>query len=216
MVGLPRGLARARNGGFGEAETSNDAVAAGGEDAVVEREDLGDAERGESAAAARREEFLRSVGGGDSGKTIAQAIFGYGPFSTYENGVILDPAQRGDVGRLVWFNGKAGPKTCDEFLAVNRGRYSSLQTPIKSGACKLFPGVVTKVQPIDEGGRERFLVTRDDAQSFGPAPEIDPKWAAAYEEARAAGVEIIAYDSRVNAGSIEMGVGLAIERPSES
>ena len=68
MVGLPRGLARARNGGFGEAETSNDAVAAGGEDAVVEREDLGDAERGESAAAARREEFLRSVGGGDAGR----------------------------------------------------------------------------------------------------------------------------------------------------
>ena len=68
MVGLPRGLARARNGGFCEAETSNDAVAAGGEDAVVEREDLGDAERGESAAASRREEFLRSVGGGDAGR----------------------------------------------------------------------------------------------------------------------------------------------------
>ncbi len=62
------GLARARNGGFGEAETSDDAVAAGGENAVVEREDLGDAERGESAAASRREEFLRSVGGGDAGR----------------------------------------------------------------------------------------------------------------------------------------------------
>ena len=90
-----------------------------------------------------------------------------------------------------------------------------------------FPDAVTErglkhlreLQKLAEGGVRAvcfFLVTRDDAQSFGPAPEIDPKWAAAYEEARAAGVEIIAYDSRVNAGSIEMGVGLAIERPSES
>ena len=34
----------------------------------------------------------------------------------------------------------------------------------------------------------------------------------ALQEARAAGVEIIAYDSRVNAGSIELGVSLAVER----
>ena len=58
-----------------------------------------------------------------------------------------------------------------------------------------------------------FLVTRDDVQSFGPAPEIDPAWAAAYEEARTAGVEVIAYDSRVNAGAIELGVSLTVQRP---
>ncbi len=65
---IERRLELARNGGFGEAETSDDAVAAGGDDAVVEREDFGDAERGERAAAARREEFLWSVGGGDAGQ----------------------------------------------------------------------------------------------------------------------------------------------------
>jgi len=58
-----------------------------------------------------------------------------------------------------------------------------------------------------------FLVTRDDVQSFGPAPEIDPAWAAAYEEARTAGVEVIAYDSRVNAGAIELGVSLTVQKP---
>jgi sugar fermentation stimulation protein A len=58
-----------------------------------------------------------------------------------------------------------------------------------------------------------FLVTRDDALSFGPAPKIDPAWAAAYEEARVAGVDVIAYDSRVNAGAIEMGVSLAVQKP---
>jgi len=58
-----------------------------------------------------------------------------------------------------------------------------------------------------------FLGTRDDVQSFGPAPEIDPAWAAAYEEARTAGVEVIAYDSRVNAGAIGLGVSLTVQRP---
>ena len=58
-----------------------------------------------------------------------------------------------------------------------------------------------------------FLVPRDDVQSFGPAPEIDPAWAAAYEEARTAGVEVIAYDSRVNAGTIERGVSLTVQKP---
>lgn len=90
-----------------------------------------------------------------------------------------------------------------------------------------FPDAVTarglkhlkELQQLTESGTRAvcfFLVTRDDAQSFGPAAEIDPKWAAAYEEARAAGVEVIAYDSRVNAGSIELGVRLAIERPAEA
>jgi sugar fermentation stimulation protein A len=59
-----------------------------------------------------------------------------------------------------------------------------------------------------------FLVTREDAQSFGPAPEIDPAWAAAYEEARAAGVEVIAYDARINAGDLVLGVSLAIQAPA--
>ena len=58
-----------------------------------------------------------------------------------------------------------------------------------------------------------FLVTRDDAQSFGPAPEIDPAWASAYEEARAAGVEVIAYASRVDAGAIDLGVSLTVQKP---
>ena len=68
---------------------------------------------------------------------------------------------------------------------------------------------------VQEGTRAVcfFLVTRDDVQSFGPAPEIDPAWAAAYEEARTAGVEVIAYDSRVNAGAIELGVSLTVQRP---
>ena len=68
---------------------------------------------------------------------------------------------------------------------------------------------------VQEGTRAVcfFLVTRDDVQSFGPAPEIDPAWAAAYEEARTAGVEVIAYDSRVNAGAIELGVSLTVQKP---
>ena len=75
---------------------------------------------------------------------------------------------------------------------------------------------LTELRKLAEDGTRAvcfFLVTRDDAQSFGPAPEIDPDWAGAYEEARAAGVEVIAYDSRVNAGEIEMGVSLALEKP---
>lgn len=90
-----------------------------------------------------------------------------------------------------------------------------------------FPDAVTarglkhlkELQRLAEGGTRAvcfFLVARDDVQSFGPAPEIDPDWAAAYEEARAAGVEIFAYDSRVNGGEIDIGVSLAVQPPSES
>ena len=90
-----------------------------------------------------------------------------------------------------------------------------------------FPDAVTarglkhlkELQKLAEAGTRAvcfFLVARDDAQSFGPAPEVDPAWAAAYEEARAAGVEILAYDSRVNGGEIDLGVGLAIQSPATS
>lgn len=90
-----------------------------------------------------------------------------------------------------------------------------------------FPDAVTarglkhlrELQKLAESGTRAvcfFLVARDDAQSFGPAPEVDPAWAAAYEEARAAGVEILAYDSRVNGGEIDLGVGLAIQSPATS
>ena len=87
-----------------------------------------------------------------------------------------------------------------------------------------FPDAVTarglkhlkELQKLAEDGTRAvcfFLVTRDDVQSFGPAPDIAPAWAAAYEEARAAGVEVLAYDSRVNGGEIDLGVSLAVERP---
>ena len=87
-----------------------------------------------------------------------------------------------------------------------------------------FPDAVTarglkhlrELQKLVETGTRAvcfFLVTRDAVQSFGPAPEIDPAWAAAYEEARTAGVEVVAYDSRVNAGAIELGVSLTVQRP---
>mgnify|MGYP002630912391 CR=1 FL=1 len=90
-----------------------------------------------------------------------------------------------------------------------------------------FPDAVTarglkhlkELQKLAETGTRAvcfFLIARDDVQSFGPASEIDPAWAAAYEESRAAGVEILAYDSRVNGGEIDIGVSLAVQPASES
>lgn len=55
-----------------------------------------------------------------------------------------------------------------------------------------------------------FLVNRPDGDEFRPATEIDPKYAAALREAKAAGVEIMAWRARTTIDLAEVGMPVSI------
>ena len=47
-----------------------------------------------------------------------------------------------------------------------------------------------------------YVIQRSDAERFGLARDVDPAYAAAFDRARAAGVEMLAYDCRLSAAEI--------------
>ena len=55
-----------------------------------------------------------------------------------------------------------------------------------------------------------YLVQRTDAQTFRLAEDIDPAYATAFAEARAAGVEALVYDTRITPEGVSLGQRLAI------
>ena len=50
-----------------------------------------------------------------------------------------------------------------------------------------------------------YLVQRTDCTRVGPARDIDPTYAAAYDAARAAGVDVLAYDTLISPDGIALG-----------
>ena len=84
-----------------------------------------------------------------------------------------------------------------------------------------FPDSVTKrgakhlaelTNMVREGHRAvmLYLVQRTDCDRFDLARDIDPAYAAAYEIAKAAGVEVICYGTNITSQSIEIGKPLAV------
>lgn len=78
-----------------------------------------------------------------------------------------------------------------------------------------FPDAVTErgrrhlralTQVVREGGRGVmcFLIGREDGQGFAPADDVDPAYGLALREARAAGVEILAYRTRITVDKISI------------
>jgi len=76
-----------------------------------------------------------------------------------------------------------------------------------------FPDAVTErgrrhlralTQVVREGGRGVmcFLIGREDGEGFAPADDVDPAYGLALREARAAGVEILAYRTRITVDKI--------------
>ena len=88
------------------------------------------------------------IGGGDSGKTFLELMYGLAPSGAYDGPGKLDRAQRGEVGALDWVVGPNGPTDCKSFLDGVRARYARISPSIKSGKAELvnrnFIGVEKK------------------------------------------------------------------------
>ena len=85
-----------------------------------------------------------------------------------------------------------------------------------------FPDAVTErgrkhldelIQTVHEGNRAVmfFLVNREDGDGFGPADYIDPAYGKRLREAAEAGVELLAYRSRIEETAIGLGDAVAID-----
>ena len=89
--------------------------------------------------------------------------------------------------------------------------------------CAEFPDSVTArgtkhlnelVEMVKSGQRALmfYLVQRTDADHVTLAEDIDPTYAAAFDAARAAGVEVLAYDCQISPQSITLGKPLPFRR----
>jgi len=95
-------------------------------------------------------------------------------------------------------------------------------TTLVEGSVALFPDAVTErgtkhlrelARLARKGQRavQFFFVNRGDVESFRPADAIDPEYGRALRRALAAGVELVAYSTRVEAHGLELGAPLPLD-----
>lgn len=95
-------------------------------------------------------------------------------------------------------------------------------TTLAEDGAALFPDAVTErgTKHLGELARlarrgiravQFFLVSRDDVERFRPADAIDPVYGRALRRAVAAGVEVLAWTTRVEARRLELGRALPVE-----
>jgi DNA-binding protein len=82
------------------------------------------------------------VGGGDSGRVIAEYLTGLGPENGYRDGV----TQLGSPKRIFWVLGFEGVRRCAEYIEQSRARYSQIAQAINSGVLIPVPGRLTKIK----------------------------------------------------------------------
>ncbi|PWJ17451.1 DNA/RNA nuclease SfsA [Jannaschia seohaensis] len=91
----------------------------------------------------------------------------------------------------------------------------------RSGTLAEFPDSVTArgarhmselAEVVRGGGRAvlLYLLQRDDCDAVGIARDIDPAYAAAFDTARAAGVEVRAHATRIDTGGIALGQAVPV------
>ena len=128
-----------------------------------------------------------------------------------------DPARRevkyGKASRVDFLLEKAGSPRC--FVEVKN-------VHLKRNGRAEFPDSVTArgakhmaelADQVTAGDRAvvLFVVQRDDCDSFAPAADIDPAYAAAFRAARAHGVEALCYGCKVSPDAIQLDRALAVE-----
>jgi len=140
------------------------------------------------------------------------------------NAVVFEAAQAGEIPELDGYDAfrrevKYGVNSrIDVLLEQDSGARCYVEvksTTLVRGRTALFPDAVTArglkhlgelAGVVREGQRavQFFFVSRADAEEFRPAEDIDPQYAAGLREAAAAGVEVLAYTSRVAPSSIRL------------
>ncbi len=66
-------------------------------------------------------------------------------------------------------------------------------------------GELTDMVAAGHRGVMLYLIQRTDAEHFALARDVDPTYGAAFDRARAAGVEMLAYDCRLTPEEITLG-----------
>lgn len=69
------------------------------------------------------------------------------------------------------------------------------------------------IEVVSQGHRAimLYLIQRDDCARFRLAPDLDPKYAKAFDRARAAGVEMIAYGTQITRDAITLGTSIPVD-----
>lgn len=107
-------------------------------------------------------------------------------------------------------------------LEVERCYVEVKSTTLALGGVGLFPDAVTErgrkhlgelAAMVAEGHRavQLFVVSRDDVRRFRPADHIDPAYGTALREAADAGVELLAYTTRVLPSSLVLDRRIEVE-----
>ena len=148
------------------------------------------------------------------------------------NAVVHDEIARGRIAELVGYESsrrevKYGESSRIDVL-LERADGSRCYVEVKNttlarGRVAQFPDAVTErgLKHLGELSRiaklpghravQFFFVSRADVDSFAPARDIDPAYAAALRAAAAAGVEILAYRAKVRPGSLELERRIPVE-----
>lgn len=89
------------------------------------------------------------IGGGDSGRVIAEYLTGLGPEEGYKQSV----AQEGNIKRIFWFVGTsaAGFRDCKEYIAKTRARYSQIAQALNSGILIPVTGKINGIRSANGG-----------------------------------------------------------------
>ena len=133
-------------------------------------------------------------------------------FASYPT--VRSEVKYGQNSRIDFFLSGDGPDLYVEVKSVTLSRQTG---------CAEFPDSVTArgtkhlnelVEMVKSGHRALmfYLVQRTDADHVTLAEDIDPTYAAAFDAARAAGVEVLAYDCQISPQSITLGKPLPFRR----
>ncbi|MEE9368386.1 MAG: DNA/RNA nuclease SfsA [Pontiella sp.] len=142
-------------------------------------------------------------------------------FEAVSNGVIPELAGYDEVVREQKFGNSRFDlllKTGDELCYVEVKNV----TLLTEGGCYAFPDAVTErgtkhlnelIEVVKAGHRAAmlFVIPRSDGRTFRAAHEIDPNYAEALEVAKAAGVEVHAWQAMVSPNGLQVNIPIEIK-----
>ena len=114
------------------------------------------------AAPGGRKPRIAVIGGGDSGKTFLELMYGVAPSGAYDGPGKRDRTQRGDVGDVDWVVGPSGASDLQSFVDTVRPRYGRIAPEIKSSKVNL---VNKRFAGVERSGKRYRIVYDDGSKS---------------------------------------------------